>query len=247
VSNEHYCKVELPPECAKKREDFLLCRGVQRGRWFVGDDEPRAAGNRLSQQNALALAAAQLVRIRVGDSFDLSGENGCEDLQRLFAPRLPVQRFVRRNDIADLFADMNGRVKGHGWLLNDERDLPAADSFKLSRAGAHEVLSLEADSTFQDSPVGWKQPQKRSCQRALPRAGLSKHSHRFPCLKVKADTSHAGTILTGLRTVCDMQILDFKKGAHAMTRANLVSFLPVFIREMGRATCTRMLALERQS
>jgi hypothetical protein len=246
VSNEHHCKVELPPECAKKREDFLLCRGVQRGRWFVRDDKPRAAGNRLGQENALALAAAQLVRIRVGDSFDLSGENGCEDLQRLFAPRLPVQRLVRSNDIADLFADMNCRVKGPGWLLKDERDLPAADSFEFSRSGALEVLSLEADSTFQDPPVGWKQPQKRSCQRALSRAGLSKHSNSFPCLNLKADTSHAGTILTGPRTVCDMQILDFKKNAHAMTRASLLSFLPKFIQERGRATCTRMLALEGQ-
>jgi hypothetical protein len=52
-------------------------------------------------------------------------------------------------------------------------------------------------------------------------------------LNVKADTSHAGTILTGPRTVCDMQILDFKKNADAMTRASLLSFLPMFIQEMG--------------
>ena len=65
---------------------------------------------------------------------------------------------------------------------------------------------------------------------------------------LRAERGHgAGTILTAPRTVCDMQILDFKKNAHAMTRASLLSFLPMFIQELWRATCTRMLALEAQS
>ena len=46
---------------------------------------------------------------------------------------------------------------------------------------------------------------------------------------LRAERGHgAGTILTALRTVCDMQILEFKKNAHAMTRASLLS-LPTHV------------------
>ena len=72
VGNQDHCHAELSPEAPKNLEDFLLRRGVERSRWFIGNDEGRSAGNGLRDENALTLATAQFMRIGARDSLGIA-------------------------------------------------------------------------------------------------------------------------------------------------------------------------------
>src|SRR5580658_2380131 len=63
VRDKNHSEAELLPEGAKELQDFLLRGGVERRGGCSGNDEGRAAGDRLRDEHALALATAQFVGI----------------------------------------------------------------------------------------------------------------------------------------------------------------------------------------
>jgi hypothetical protein len=84
VANQDHREAELLPERAEELENFVLCRGVEGSGWFIGDDEGRAAGDRLRDEHALTLPSAQFVRIGAGNALDISGKDRRENLAGLF-------------------------------------------------------------------------------------------------------------------------------------------------------------------
>lgn len=95
VSDQNHGEAELLAENPEKLQDFLVRRGIERRGRFIGDDEGRSTGNRLGYQDALALAAAQLMRIGAGDATGVRVKHGGEKLAGLFFQRAPIQRFMR--------------------------------------------------------------------------------------------------------------------------------------------------------
>ena len=102
VGDQDHCEAELLLEGPEELQDFLLRRGVEGCGRFIGNDEGRPTGDRLGDENPLTLASAQFVRIGVGNTFGIDGENRCEKLASSFVQSASAQRFVGGQDVADL-------------------------------------------------------------------------------------------------------------------------------------------------
>src|SRR5579863_3736949 len=82
VSDENHGEAEVLSESAEKLDDLLLRCWVQRRRRLISNDERWAACSGLCDENALTLAAAQLVRIGAGDASGVSGKDGGKQVAR---------------------------------------------------------------------------------------------------------------------------------------------------------------------
>ncbi len=63
VRDQHHGEAEFVAQPHQQLDDLGLHRHVERGGRLVGDQQPRAAGERHRDEHALALAAGQLVRV----------------------------------------------------------------------------------------------------------------------------------------------------------------------------------------
>src|ERR1700675_3527756 len=82
MSDKNHGETEFFPEGTEHTENFQLRCGVESGRRFVRDNDGRTARDRLGDEGALPLAAAELVRI------------GAQDAVRVLRKKL-VENFVR--------------------------------------------------------------------------------------------------------------------------------------------------------
>ena len=117
-------------------EDLRLHRHVERGRRLVGDQDRRPVHERHRDHRPLAHAAGELVR-KVPRAIGRAA--GCRPREQLdgllAAPRLRNVR-VREDGLGDLVADAMHRVKARKRILEDHRDVLAADVAHLARAAA---------------------------------------------------------------------------------------------------------------
>ena len=119
-------------QLADQLEDLRLDRDVERRGRLVGDQELRRAGERHRDHHALAHAAGELVRIIVdpllrGSAIltrrSISMARSRASLR--LAPRCSAHGF------GDLVADGQDRIERGHRLLEDHRDLVAADAAHL--------------------------------------------------------------------------------------------------------------------
>ena len=120
-----------------------LGRDVERGRRLVGDQDLRVAGERHRDHHALPHPARELVRVLV----DAPLRRG--DVHEPSSSIVRVARVAAREaevlaqDLADLPADREHRVERGRRLLEDERDLAAADAPQLRRRRREQVDAVE--------------------------------------------------------------------------------------------------------
>ena len=69
VRDENHRAMQLIAQRSKKLKNILLGGRIEGSGWLVGNNERRATRNCLRQQDALPLASAQLMRIRLSDSI----------------------------------------------------------------------------------------------------------------------------------------------------------------------------------
>src|SRR5207248_9727020 len=69
VRNEHAREAPAFPQSARYRQDVRLCRGIERCRRFIGNDDRRPTGNGLRDERALALTSAKLMRMRAANAL----------------------------------------------------------------------------------------------------------------------------------------------------------------------------------
>ncbi|KAG1079180.1 hypothetical protein G6F40_016419 [Rhizopus arrhizus] len=80
VRDQHDGRAQAGLDVAQQVQDLRLDGDVQRGRGFVGDQDLRVAGQRHGDQDALALAAGELVR----QAVQAFGRLGDADLAQQF-------------------------------------------------------------------------------------------------------------------------------------------------------------------
>ena len=94
-----------------ERENFRLNRDVQRGRWFVGDEEPRLAGHRHGYDDALARTARQFMGILLQAALRLGHPHAAEKLERPRSRLVPLQAPMRLEFIHELPLDCEDRIE----------------------------------------------------------------------------------------------------------------------------------------
>ena len=188
VRDEDHGHVVLLPERVEEVEDLRLDRHVERRRRLVGDQEPRAARERDRDHHALPHAAGEAMRIVVeplgrARNPDLFEEVHCA-LPGLLLRDVPV----REDRLRDLRPDLQGRVQRGHRVLEDHRDLVAADVLHLAFRKLRQVLAVEEHLAAHDPRRRLRdEAHDRERSDRLPATGLADNAERLPLLQREAD------------------------------------------------------------
>ena len=144
VGDEHDGGAELVAAASQQVEDLGLDGDVERGGGFVGDDHARVQHQGLGDDDALLLAAGELVgvvvhpHLGVGDAHpaqDVDGLGSCLGLRVLA---------VRPEPLNDLPADGVDGVEGGGGFLEHHGGVPAAQVAELCPRHLEDVVLVRA-------------------------------------------------------------------------------------------------------
>lgn len=223
VGDENHGEADVLSEGAEKLDNLLLRCWIQRRRRLIGNDEGRAACSGLSDENALTLAAAQLVRIGAGNASGVSGKDGSKQVARLLLKRKSVKIFVRCQNITDLPAYLESWMERRSGFLKDQTDAPTTNSAEIVRRGLQEIFSFEKDGTTFNLSGGRQKPQQRGGECALAGARFTKNAKEFSRVERKVDTRQGRGEFARAGGVRDVEVLDFQKRLHAMDQWRLIS------------------------
>ena len=139
----------MPSSRLKRREqleDLRLDRHVERGRRLVGDEQRGLAGERHRDHHALPHAAGELVRVGVDAGLRRRDADELQHLDRALARLAARLLLVQADGLDDLRAHRVDGVEARHRLLEDHRDLVAADVLHLALGEAEEVAARAARS-----------------------------------------------------------------------------------------------------
>ena len=159
VGDEHHRHADLVLQSLDQVEDLRLDRYVERGGWLVGDQQARPARQRHGDHHPLAHAAGELVRILRELLLRLRDADQLQHLQRLGQRLILGLPLVQHDRLGDLEADREHRVQRGHRLLEDHRDVVAADRAHLLRRLLDDVDDLafrlaEQDLAARDATAG---------------------------------------------------------------------------------------------
>jgi hypothetical protein len=127
VGDEDHGRAQVALQFADGVQDLRLDGDVQRGGRLIGDQQARLARQRHRDHHALAHAARQLVRIAVQHLFGVGQAHFLQQLAGRLARARARQLLVQHDGLDDLVADGEHRVQRGHRLLEDHRDVVAAD------------------------------------------------------------------------------------------------------------------------
>jgi hypothetical protein len=161
-------RAQLPEQI----EDAGLDRDVERRCRLVGDQDLGVAGKRHRDHHALAHTARELVGVLVDATARVGDVNEVEQLDDAFLCLASRETQVLAQHLLDLVPDPEHRVQRGHRLLEDERNLAAADLPELRARRAEQLLAVELDAA-RDRRGLREQPQDRERGHAFPAAGLA--------------------------------------------------------------------------
>ena len=142
VAHKHEREAELLAQFVEQVDDLGLDRDVEgRGR-LVGDDELRVAGQCHRDENALALATRQLVRVALERAIGVEPHE-LEQFERGACA-------AALNQLVELGADQHRGVKRAERVLVDHRELVTAQRVALALAHREQVLAVVPDLAVDD-------------------------------------------------------------------------------------------------
>src|SRR5688500_15136777 len=150
VSNHDYAGVALTLKSAHQVQDLRLNCDVERGRRLIGDDELRVAAQRHRDHDALAHAAGELMRVLVQPLLRIRNADQFEEIDRPCSGLILVHAEVKLNRFAQLAGDGEDRIEGGHRVLEDHRDLFAADLAHVVVGHLQDVATLEQDLAGRD-------------------------------------------------------------------------------------------------
>ena len=195
VGDEQQGDSELGDQLAQQKQDLVLRRDVEGCRGLVGDHQAWRTGQRGRDQQALALAARELVRIAFERGFRIRHLHALEqaDQPRDMRPlaRRTAQPFVGRvpaHDLEHLSADLEHRIERQQRILRNEADPAGTDAVvQLGFGEGQQVLALEPDLAGIDRRRARQDAHDRADQRGLPAARFAHHTQDAAALQGESD------------------------------------------------------------
>ena len=117
---------------ANKSQDLFLHRDVERGCRFVGDDDLGLERESRGDQDALAHAARQLVRIGAQHALRVSDMHFGEQFERAFVRLARIHAAAQPQAVRQLRLDAPAGVERGHRVLGHERDGVAEDRARLA-------------------------------------------------------------------------------------------------------------------
>jgi hypothetical protein len=179
---------ELLLQATHQVEDLGLDGDVEGGGRLVGDQQARIAAQRHGDHHALPHAAGELVRVAARARRRLGDADERQRLDRLRPGRTTGCAPMRDDGFGDLVADRKDGIEAGHRLLEDHRDLVAADGVHLL-AGQCEQVAAPIENSPAGDPSGRARHQSHDGEAGdgLARAGFSHHGERLALVEVEAD------------------------------------------------------------
>ena len=160
-------------EFLQQREYLCLHGHVERGRRFIGDDEPRPTSERHGDHHALTHAAGEVVRIVSQPAHRIGNRDLGQQLSCLFEGIRPSSVAVLDNRFGDLLADGEHRIQRRHGFLEDHCHAIAAYCAHVSFIEFEQITILENDLASLDPPRIADEPHDGECRHTLARAALA--------------------------------------------------------------------------
>ncbi len=196
VGDEEHAHLHLGLQFADELEDLRLDGHVERGGRLVGDQQRWLARQCHRDHHALAHAARELVREAVEHVLRFGDAHQFEHAQRLGARGGTVLVLMDRDGLGDLVAGgEHGVQRGHR-LLEDHRDVGAADAAHRGVGRARQVEHLavaaaEGHAAVDDPAAAvFHQPHQRQRGHGLARARFADDGQRLAALDVEREAAH---------------------------------------------------------
>jgi hypothetical protein len=180
VVRDHYDRgVELALQTLDQLEDLRLDRDVERGGRLIGDQQLRVVCQRHRDHRALAHAAGELVGIGVGAPARLRDADEAEHLDRAVVRLRLADVPVRLDRLDDLGAHLVEGVQRRQGVLEDHRDLVAADRAQIVVGRAEQLLAVEAHGARDAGVARAGETHDRQRRDRLARTGLAHDAERL--------------------------------------------------------------------
>jgi hypothetical protein len=167
-------------EVLDERDDARFYRDVERGGRLVEDEQLRVRQQSHRDDDALLLAAAQLMRIGAHDAVGIGQAYGLDHVDGATMRLIPGDLIVDQRHFHQLPADEHGRIERGHRLLIDHRDFRAADGAQIAVGQARHVAALEADRAIGNAPEPGEIAHDGERDRRLAAARFADQSHRLP-------------------------------------------------------------------
>ena len=173
MGDEDDRRVEVVLQPVDQLQDLGLDGDVERGRRLVGDEELGLAGQRHRDHHPLAQATGELVGELLQALLGPGHADHAEHLLGTAHRLLAVPAAVDAQRLGDLVADRHGRVEGGHGVLEDDRDLVAADLAHVVVVERDDLLAAQLDRAAGDVAAVGKELHDRHGGHALAAAGLA--------------------------------------------------------------------------
>src|SRR5437867_8816165 len=231
---------QLRLQLVQELEDLRLDGDVERGRRLVGDQELGVARQRHRDHDALPHAARELVGVLLHPPLGVGDVHELEHVDRLGHRVAAPEPLVEPDGLGNLLADREYRVQRGHRLLEDHRDLFAADLAHLGRGQLEEALAPVVDRALDDAAGGLRdQAHDRERRDALAGAGFADDAERLALVDVEIDPINgADDALVGVKV--RLQPLDleqsFGHGAPWSYHLRVISAKASRVRAMSSAS-----------
>ncbi len=172
VADQHDGGLQLGLQIAHDLQDLGLHRDVERGGRLVGDEQVGAAHHRHRDHHALAHAAGKLVRILPHAAHSFGDAHQLQHLQRALLRLVAGQALMDEQTLHDLRADRHVRGQRGERVLEDHRDLRAAQPVQRLGTGAQDLVAAIPDAA-RGAAVAGEQPDGGEEELALAGAGFA--------------------------------------------------------------------------
>lgn len=173
VSNHQERRAEGVPQPAQQSADLDHKDRIERRERLVGNDERRSSGQRLGDEHALALSAAELVRISIAQMGCIGETDKAQEGIDFGAHCMAAHGAMRAHDFRHLIAGAEHGVEREQRILKNERNSGAADALEGSLVGGDEVHCAEPDQAANGKAVAGEQSEKGVGESRLAAAGFA--------------------------------------------------------------------------
>ena len=164
---------------ANEPQNLLLHGDVERRRRLVRDDDLRLERERGGDQNALAHAAGQLVRIGAEHALRVSDVDFGEQFERAFVRSVRVHATPEPQAVCQLRLDAPAGVERGHRVLGHERDSVAEDRACFATWHGPQVSPFKQDLALRDSDRARQHAKQRLGDRGLAGAAFADEAERF--------------------------------------------------------------------
>ena len=158
VRDQQHRHAEAILEVVEQREDLRLDRDIKRGRRLVSDQQLRLTGQRHRDHDTLAQPAGELMRVVAEPLLRLGQAHQAEHLGGTIHGRCLARAAVQPDRLRHLVADRLRGVERAERVLEDHRDVIAADLAQVKLGQADQFPAVQLDRAADDGSPGRQQP-----------------------------------------------------------------------------------------